>query len=280
MTDIDKLFAEWFESNIDNIRQHWIRTERGEGLFTAHEANVDINEIISYMDLWPSGYGTDLGMRQSRDYEDLSNALDDMSYDIGLAVPDQVIAYKLGIWLGKEISPNHELVKNHKKYQKIINDIMWDTSNYSDELKFCRLLRNAASDEIAGTIMSDEEIAKHYNAEIYEYKATDIVMVRLDDYDVIVVPTESNVILIKHPFTGDGYEDIESRILDYDGNLVRTDRTRMLMSIITDIYYNMSKTGNEQIRLIEKGELASIVGNRVADTISGNSISIFELPDA
>jgi hypothetical protein len=272
MTDIDKLFAEWVKSNIDQIMQQQCTISE---MMTGSDVNADLNEIVSDIGLWPSDYDTEPG-----NFEDLSRALDDMSYDVGLAVPDQIIAYKLGIWLGKEVSPNHELVKNHKKYKKIVDDIVWDESNHNEELRLSRLLKSAASDEVAEHIMSDEKVAEHYDAEMYKYKATDIVMVRLDDYDVIVVPTESNVVLIKYPFSSDKYDDIESRVLDYNGNLVRTNKTRMLMSIITDIHYHMSKTGNEQVRLIEKGELASIVGNNVVDVIGGDSIGIFDLPDA
>lgn len=254
MNYYDKILRDWAITNAEAIYKH-LETNINPAVNWRNENIVD---IVVEGNNWPSTW-----KQESPYLEELPHVLNDYSYDYGVPFPPEIIAYKLSLWVGQTIPKTHPLVVNSKHWYEVALNIDFDNNHKADEVELIKLLRDITADEeLLNNLPTVEDIIVHHDAPLGDGR---LYIVNMGESLLYLAITDDNV----YAMNNDG----KVVVLDFDGNRINVGNTDRIRSyIIGGLKFSNSLT--------DKGELASIVGNRTADFLSGyDGLSVFDLPD-
>ncbi len=237
MNTYDKLFATWLRQNAETIYQH-LETSVNRNHDWRSENIVTI--VVDFIG-WPSEFN-------SQPYlEELAHILNDNSGDLGIPIPDEIIAYRLSQWTGTNVPLTHPLIKDHRKWLEVCNGIDYDNADRQDVIELINMLHKIAGPELVENLPSIEDINEHYNAhagsgELFTINIHgDVIWLAINNDNVAAMNSEGRVVM-----------------MDFDGNQINTgqDLTRVREYIMQGAKLSQLVT--------DRGELASLVGNDTA----------------
>lgn len=187
----------------------------------------------------------------------LDQALKDFSDEGFTPIPKDVIARRFSEWAGNDVSPDHEIIQNYKKYYDIIinSDYIEDLSQkeLNDLKTFGILLINTVnpqySEDIKGWVNTVNEYIKDI-ADIEEVYLTTGAMIYVIDGGFVIYDGDKILALDKH---GNKLPDVDVE--------------------------NVFKKGNYKTkRKISQEQAFKVLGPTLYDQLFGDEISPFDLP--
>lgn len=250
-------------SNYIRILKNWSR-QNAESIYNHLERNnPDVNwreePIEDIVIDWLPRLDED---NDGKFIEDMYHVLDDHSFDFGIPIPPEALAYCLSVFVGKSVPTTHPFITNSKYWREIVIDISDDCSNKSDEIRFIKLLRGITADEnLLENLPTVQDVEEYYESPTGDGK---IFIINSKDSLIYLAVSDEYVAAMN--------DDGKVVVLDFDGNKldIRTDRIKSY--IISKMKYFKE--------IADNSELASLVGNQSADMILGtHGFSVFDLPD-
>lgn len=232
---------------------------------------MDINDLDEIYRKWVNENGLDEDFLRlpsqwlpSDPYiEELEFLLDDHTFDAETPIPDILNAYAVSLWAGTTVPVDHPLITNANKFRTALIDLGFGKADVTTLKQLFIILKNTVKRpellETMGTIDQWVEWIEGPSASTSE--GTKIVSLPAGDFFVAVLDI------------GVAFADAHSgdvRIFDFDGNekFVGDNKDNILAHIAQS-----PKT------VIDTGELASVIGNELADRVIGDQgISILDLP--
>lgn len=195
-------------------------------------------------------------------FEELQHIIPDYKDDLGVALPDELIAFKLSHWTGSDVPVDYPLVRDHDHWLQVYYLSEYGDATPDDERQLLQLVRNIARGELLENMGTEEEAEEHLTAPRIE--AGQVYVMALDRGPIYLAVSEHGVAIL---------DSDRTVMYDFDGHKLHADAN---MDRITNFIVQGAKISRP---LTEPGELASLVGNHLADLIIGtDGISILDLP--
>jgi hypothetical protein len=198
--------------------------------------------------------------------EEIQHVLDNGNFDIDPPLPPEIMAHKLSLWGGKPVPVSHPLVQNCSKYRDLWIESEYDPIPPEIWAPFLELVRSVVEpgSELWENLGDDEEHLEFMNRAPIEIEQ--IATIRIGDGGYLLgVFKDGRVALASM--------DGDLRIYNMEGqpDPGKYDEEEVLRVLAR------SPSRSE---VTEPGELASIVGNRLADMImpQDGNISLLDLP--
>lgn len=225
-----------------------------------HQNNIDEETYIDTFGL-PSEFSPEPYM------EELPYILDYGEDDIeslnGKELPLELTQYRLAKWASnKQIPLTYPLVQDRKKWRNVALDMEFDLAEVEDVTLLLRLVQNIARGKLLKSLADIDEVFD-------DLTGPDITG------QTYVIPSIRHMMIVgdKAVVFKSLDEDSDIKIYDYDGNRLHKDANTNKIERYLMVSMKMSQ------RVSTKDELASLIGNHLADLVLGtNSISILELP--
>jgi hypothetical protein len=242
---IDIFFVKWFKANQDRM------------IPISDGSRWTIQEYVEFAG-WPSEE------EPEKHFEELQHILNDSEYDLGIPLPPEIIAYRLSKWAGNQVPVTHPLVVNNKKWLEVYYATEYDAAKPADHKQLFILIYQIAGPELKENLGEFSELSEYIDSPSIEDQS-DIHLFVINDELYYIATSESMVAIM------DGRGNL--KIFDYNG-------TRLYQEIDTLKIKNYIIGGmRHYTEVTDTNELASIVGNRLADLILGNDgLSIMDLP--
>jgi len=229
--------------NIDEYFKSW-----------AADSGHDIDRLLDFVG-WPSEWN------HGPYYEELYHVLEDFSDDFDPPLSDELIRYSLSKWAGTDVPIDHPLVRDRHKWHKVYLDTEYDTAKPADAKQLFILVKGIAGPELSENLGDFQELSDHVDSPDITGNLFNMVVGGRAVYGL--VNDEAAAFL-----SGD-----EVKVFDFDGNRLFKDQE--LPKVVNYIVGGMKFSRP----VSDVGELASLVGNHLADLVIGDeSISILDLP--
>jgi len=243
---IDKFFLNWIKANLSKFV--W----SGE---SGH--SWDVEEVIGFMG-WPSEQD---GIDPYLEY--IQHALNDHAGDLGIPLPDEVIAYHVSLWCDNTVPINHKLITDRARILDIWYKSEYDDATKSEFMYMWDLVATVARGELAENLGDRNEVLEHFDAPQVDDKSK-FYMFGVNGEVYHIVSGDSLIGVMN----GEGVV----KVFDGDGNKLNVNTDRITNAIMQ--HAKISKP------ITDINELASIVGNDLARLIVGDDgFSIMDLPD-
>lgn len=196
------------------------------------------------------------------DLSDLAGALNTYRDDLTIDIPSELIAYNFSKWSGKQIPINHDLIINAYDYTNALRDLDFAGQGKSDPnlAETITRLRIALRGTIIGHRYNELITQLNYLQKLDSSPTREgAYIIEIEDIGRVQLVVLNNIAAFK---IGD-----QIKAFDVD-TCERTD-------IADDVFEAKTKTP----KIVDSGELDSIIGNKLADEVRGvDGISILDLP--
>lgn len=244
MKNLNKIFITWYRANRQVLAENGFKS---------------LDDVVDWCG-WPSETGK---LYANEPYfEELQHVINDDAEELGVPLPDEVIQYNLSNWMDTKIPIDHPLVQDREKWLKIYFDTEYDMASPADAKQLWMLVYNTAGPRLKENLGDYEEVLAYYDSPDITGKT---YLAVIGGRPIRFVAGDDVVAFMD--------EEAQIKVFDYEGNRVHED---MDLPKVQNFLISSAKFSHS---LTEPGELASILGNNLADMLMGeDGIGLLDLP--